>query len=130
MTATASPTWRTLSWARRGCWGLMNLCWTSAVHLLGNESCVSGTGGRSCRRSAPLKAQATPRCAGRMRQIHSADARMGERASDEDRVQHVRQIEIGYELSSTGQQAMILATRQRAADENAFGGIVHGRGTG
>jgi hypothetical protein len=62
-----------------------------------------------------------------MRQIHSADARMGERASDEDRVQHVRQIEIGYELSSTGQQAMILATRQRAADENAFVGIVHAR---
>src|SRR6266536_1877067 len=60
MTATASPTWRTLSWARRGCWGLMNLCWTSAVHLLGSESCVSGTGGRSCRRSAPLRAQATP----------------------------------------------------------------------
>jgi hypothetical protein len=37
---------------------------------------------------------------------------MGERASDENRVQHVRQIEIGNELSSPGQQAMILATRQ------------------
>ncbi len=63
----------------------------------------------------------------RTRQIHGADARMGERASDEDRVQHVRQIEVGNELSLTGQQAMVLATRQRAADERAFVGIVHAR---
>jgi hypothetical protein len=89
----------------------MNLCWTSAVHLLG--SAAQGTG--DARRT------------GRMRQIHSADARMGERASDEECVQHVRQIEVGNELSPTGQQAMILATRHRAADESASVGIVHAR---
>ena len=56
-------------------------------------------------------------CGKRLRQMHAADARVGNRASDEDRVQHVRQIEIGDELSAAGQQSTILAARQRAADE-------------
>jgi hypothetical protein len=54
---------------------------------------------------------------------------MGERAADEDRVQHVRQIEIGDELSAAGEQAVILATRQRAADKQGSVGRVHLRKT-
>ena len=56
-------------------------------------------------------------CGKRLRQMHAADARVGNRASDEDRVQHVRQIEIGDELSAAGQQSMILAARHRTADK-------------
>src|SRR5262249_24060941 len=44
-----------------------------------------------------------------------------------NRVQHVRQGEIGNELSAAGQQEMILAARDRAADEGRFFGIVHSR---
>jgi hypothetical protein len=65
----------------------------------------------------------------RARQIRGANACMGERAADEDRVQHVRQIEIGDELSAAGEQAMILAARQRAADERGSVGRVHLRKT-
>jgi hypothetical protein len=68
---------------------------------------VSGTGGKSRSRSA--------------------DARVCDRASDENRVQRVRQSEIGNELSAAGQQAMILAARDRAADEGRFVGIAHSR---
>src|SRR5215831_5523327 len=60
MTAIASPTCRTLSCASPGCCGLWNSCSTWLVHLLGNESCVSGSGGSSCTSSAPLSAKATP----------------------------------------------------------------------
>src|SRR5262249_58366395 len=42
-------------------------------------------------------------------------------------VQHVRQVEIGDELSAAGQQAAILAARHGAADERRFVGIVHSR---
>jgi len=50
---------------------------------------------------------------------------MRDRASDENRVQHVRQIEIGNELSAAGQQAVILAARHGAADEGRFPKVVH-----
>jgi hypothetical protein len=52
---------------------------------------------------------------------------MRDRTSDENRVQHVRQSEIGNELSAAGQQAMILAAWYGAADEGRFIGIVHSR---
>ena len=64
---------------------------------------------------------------GGARQVHAADARVRDRASDEDRVQHMRQVEIGDELSAAGQQAAILAARHGAADERRFVGIVHSR---
>src|SRR5262245_7545202 len=64
---------------------------------------------------------------GGARQIHSTDARMRDRSSDENAVQHVRQSEIGNELSAAGQQAMILAAWYGAADERHFVGIVHSR---
>ena len=51
--------------------------------------------------------------------------RMGDRAPDEDRVQHARQLEIGDELSAAGQQAVILAAQDGAADEGRIAGIVH-----
>ena len=59
---------------------------------------------------------------GGARQIHAADARVCDRASDENRVKRVRQSEIGNELSAAGQQAMIFAARDRAADERRFFG--------
>ncbi len=61
-------------------------------------------------------------------QIDRADARVGDRAAHEGRVQHARQREIGDELPATGQQAMILAARDRTADEGGLAGIVHAWG--
>src|SRR5215467_15439502 len=62
---------------------------------------------------------------GGARQVHAANARVCDRASDENRVQHVRQVEISDELSAAGQQAVILAARHGAADERRFVGIAH-----
>ena len=95
----------------------MNLCWTCVVHLLGSESCVSGTGGSSRASSAPLRDIGDARRRGGARQIHRADASMRDRAAHEHRVQHVRQLEIGDELPAAGQQPLILAAQDGAADE-------------
>jgi hypothetical protein len=50
---------------------------------------------------------------------------VSERASHEYRVEHVRQIEIGDELPAAGQQAAILAARNRAPDEPGLFQISH-----
>jgi hypothetical protein len=43
-------------------------------------------------------------------------------------VQHPRQREIGDELPAAGQQAVILAAQDRAADKGGLAGIVHAWG--
>jgi hypothetical protein len=42
-------------------------------------------------------------------------------------VEHVRQIEIGNELPSAGEQTAILAARERTSDERSLPIIVHSR---
>ena len=62
---------------------------------------------------------------GRAREIDRPDARMGERAAHERRMQHARQLEVGDELSASRQQAPILAARDGAADKGRGLRIVH-----
>jgi hypothetical protein len=50
---------------------------------------------------------------------------MGNGASDEDRVRHVRQVEIANELAAAGQQPAILAARKRAPDKRRLRSGVH-----
>ena len=59
------------------------------------------------------------------RRIHRVDARMRDRAAHEHRVQHVRQRKIGDELAAPGQQPLILAAQDGAADEGSLAGIAH-----
>src|SRR5262249_60159807 len=54
---------------------------------------------------------------------------MGNRASHEDRVQHVRQIEIGDELPAPCQQPLLLARQQRPADKRGCSRSAHWRGS-
>src|SRR5262249_39466500 len=123
MTATASPTWRTLSCASNGCCGLMNLCWTSAVHLLGSESCVSGAGGRVFGGAGPAQGgggggRGTP-----LLGMPGGEARGGRGAPHEAGVRHGGKMERGDEFPAPGKQPPILAARQRPADKGGVVGV-------
>ena len=63
---------------------------------------------------------------GGARHIDRLDARMGLRTSDQHRMQHVRQFEIGNVLAAAGQKPAILAPRHGAADEGGL--VVHCKG--
>src|SRR6516165_1904949 len=56
------------------------------------------------------------RCS-RARQVDGFYARMGKRTSDKHRMQHLRQFEIGDELSTAGQQAPVFASRNGTANK-------------
>src|SRR5499426_429506 len=60
MTATASPTCRTVSKARIGWRGLLKLCFTALRQRFGKATCCSGTGGSARRSSAPVTVRTTP----------------------------------------------------------------------
>jgi hypothetical protein len=53
---------------------------------------------------------------GGARQVNRANARMRDRAADQNGVQHAREHEIGDELPLAPQQPMVFAPQQRAAD--------------
>src|SRR5262245_24725707 len=53
--------------------------------------------------------------------------RMCHGAAHEYRMQHVRQDEVGDELAAAGQQALVLAAQDGAADEGCLVGCVHAR---
>jgi len=52
-------------------------------------------------------------------------ARMGKRTSDKRRMQHLRQLQIGDELSAAGQQAFIFAPRNGTTNKGNIGNIIH-----
>jgi len=53
---------------------------------------------------------------------------MGKWTSDKRRMQHLRQLKIGDELSAAGQQALVFAPRNGTTDKGYIRKIIHARG--
>jgi hypothetical protein len=73
----------------------------------------------------PGQHMADARRRGSTRDVDRLDAGVRQRASDQHRVQHSRQFEIGDVLAAAGQQPAVLAPRHGAADERNMRNLVH-----